>query len=164
MSDIQIRVATAQDLPTINDIYNHYVLNSTCTYQEQPESPEGRAAWFARHGPDHPVTIATLDDAIVGWGALSPFHVRTAYRNTVENTVYVSPTHLRRGIGTMLLNDLVDRARELNHHTILAIIDADQHPSLALHAAAGFEQVAFLKQVGYKFDRWLNVIYMQLLL
>lgn len=159
-----IRLATTDDLPAINDIYNHYVLHSTCTYQEAPETMPDRVAWFAHHGPKHPITAALLDDQIIGWASLSPYHKRAAYRNTVENSLYVAPTHHRRGIGRLLLADLIDRARELGHHTIIAGIDAEQLPSIALHAAFGFQQVAFLREVGYKFDRWLHVHYMQLML
>src|SRR5256885_7814180 len=100
-----IRAAIASDLGAINDIYNYYVLHSTCTYQEEPEPIEGRRAWFARHGERHPITIAELNGHIVGWGSLSPFHPRSAYRWTVENSVYVQHDHHRRGIGKILLLD-----------------------------------------------------------
>ncbi len=161
---ITIRLATADDLPAINAIYNHFVLCSTCTYREEPETMEDRVAWFDHHGPKHPITVVELDGEIVGWGSLSPYHSRCAYRNTVENSVYVAHTHHRRGIGRMLLLDLIDRARAVGHHTIIAGIDAEQQASVALHEQAGFKQVAFLNEVGYKFGRWLHVIYMQLML
>ncbi|MDB5322811.1 MAG: pat [Phycisphaerales bacterium] len=164
MAAITIRPATAADLDTINEIYNHYVLHSTCTYQTEPETIEARQAWFANHGPPHPITIAEQSGHIVGWGSLSRFHARAAYGRTVENSVYVDPNHHRRGIGRALLADLIDRARQLGHHTIIAGIDAEQTPSVAIHAALGFEQVALLKEVGFKFDRWLHVIYMQKML
>ena len=91
-----IRPATRADLPAINDIYNHYVVHSTCTYQETPEPIEGREAWFERHGATHPITIAEMDGAIVGWASLSPYHARSAYRFTVENSVYVDHRYQRR--------------------------------------------------------------------
>ena len=125
---------------------------------------DGRVAWFARHGPDHPITVAIRGGSVVGWGSLSPFHVRSAYRRTVENSVYVSPAHQRRGIGRALLEDLIERARRIGHHTIIALIDGEQPASVALHAACDFERVAYLNEVGYKFGRWLNVIYMQRML
>src|SRR3954471_5337179 len=111
-SSITLRPATAADLPAINDIYNHYVLNSTCTYQEVPEPLAGREAWFARHGPGHPVIVA-VDHAgvVVGWGSLSPYHARSAYRFTVENSVYVCHDQHRKGIVSALLADLIERAR-----------------------------------------------------
>ena len=162
--DVQIRRATADDLQTINDIYNHYVPCSTCTYQEEPETMESRREWFASHGDRHPVTVAVVDGQVVGWGSLSPFRERSAYRYTVENSVYVSPAHQRRGIGRALLIDLIDRARTLGHHSIIAGIDAEQTGSIALHAAVGFREVADLREVGFKFGRWLHVRYLQLML
>ena len=162
--DLHIRAAAHDDLPAINDIYNHYVLHSTCTYQEEPETMPDRRTWFGHHGPLHPVTVATLNGVILGWASLSPFHKRAAYRHTVENSVYVHPNHHRKGIGRALLIDLIDRARTLGHHTIIAGIDADQPASLALHESVGFQRVAFLKEVGYKFHRWLHVHYLQLML
>jgi L-amino acid N-acyltransferase YncA len=164
MPALTIRLATPPDLDAINDIYNHYVLTSTCTYQTEPETIDARRTWFTNHGPPHPITIAQHDGQIVGWASLSRFHARAAYSRTVENSVYVHPDHHRQGIGRALLTDLIDRARALGHHTIIAGIDAEQSPSVAIHTAHGFQQVAFLKEVGFKFNRWLHVIYMQKML
>jgi L-amino acid N-acyltransferase len=161
---LTIRLATPSDLPTINAIYNHYVLHSTCTYQTEPETPDARAAWFASHGPAHPVTVAEIDGEVVGWGSLSAFHRRAAYARTVENSLYVRHDRHRRGIGRALLDDLVRRATDLGHHTIIAGISADQAPSIVLHDRAGFVEVARLKEVGHKFGRWLDVVYLQLML
>src|SRR5262245_1702809 len=94
-----IRLATEADLVAINDIYNHYVRSSTCTYQEESEPIESRREWFKRHGQQHPVTVAQIDAQVVGWGSLSPYHTRTAYRFTVENSVYVRHDMQRQGIG-----------------------------------------------------------------
>ncbi len=159
-----IRPATEADLAAINDIYNHYVQHSTCTYQEVMEPLEGRRHWFHHHGAQHPVTVAELDGCVVGWGSLSPYHARSAYRRTVENSVYVHHEHHRCGIGSRLLNDLIARAGRLGHHTIIAAIDAEQAASVKLHARFRFETVGCLKQVGFKFGRWLDVIYMERLL
>jgi phosphinothricin acetyltransferase len=165
MDEPRIRVADEPDLPAIDDIYNHYVTTSTCTYQYEPTTPDERRAWFADHAPAlHPVTVAELDGAIVGWGALSRFHGRSGYRFTVENTVYVRHDQQRRGIGRALLDDLVARARAIGHRTVIASIDADQPASIKLHGAAGFVEVARLRQVGFKFERWLDVVYLQKML
>jgi L-amino acid N-acyltransferase YncA len=164
MPAITIRPATPADLNAINDIYNHYVLNSTCTYQTDPETIEARHAWFASHSPTHPITVAEQSNRIIGWASLSRFHARAAYSRTVENSVYVHPNHQRQGIGRTLLTDLIDRGRALGHHTIIAGIDAEQTASVAIHTAHGFQQVALLKEVGFKFNRWLHVIYMQKML
>ena len=164
MPDVTIRSATAADLPAINAIYNHYVRHSTCTYQTEPETSDSRAAWFAAHGPSHPIIVAEQNDTIVGWGSLSRFHPRAAYGRTVENSIYVHEEYQRRGIGGAILADLIARAGKLGHHAIIARIDAEQQPSVALHTRHGFKQVGYLSEVGFKFDRWLHVIYMQLTL
>ncbi len=109
---IIIRPATESDLASINDIYNHYVLHSTCTYQEEPEPPAGRRQWFKHHGDKHPVIVAEAGGLVVGWGSLSAYHPRSAYRHTVENSVYVHHQHHRRGIGSLLLRELIVRARQ----------------------------------------------------
>jgi phosphinothricin acetyltransferase len=159
-----VRPATPADLPAINDIYNHYVLHSTATYQDEPDPLEARRAWFDRHGPDHPITVAEADGRIVGWGSLSPFHARSAYRRTVEDSVYVHHEHHRQGIGRVLLEDLIARAAQIGHHTIIGLIDGSQAPSIALHERLGFTRVAHLREVGFKFERWLDVVYVQLVI
>jgi L-amino acid N-acyltransferase len=161
---VTIRAATPADLGAINDIYNHYVLHSTCTYQEEPEPLEGRRQWLQHHGDRHPVIVAEMDKRVVGWGSLSPYHARSAYRHTVENSVYVHHQQYRRGIGSLLLQELISRARGLGHRAIIAGIDGGQSASAALHTKFGFAEVGHLKQVGFKFGRWLDVIYMELLL
>src|ERR1700733_1256790 len=98
-----IRPANSEDLAAINEIYNYYVLNSTCTYQETPETIETRREWFERHGGPHPITVAETEGRVVGWGSLSAYHARSAYLNTVENSVYVHHEFHRRGIGGMIL-------------------------------------------------------------
>ena len=162
MTPATIRLATPADLAAINDIFNYYVLHCTCTYQEEPETAAGRAAWFASHDARHPITVAELAGQVVGWGALSQFRLQAAYRHTVENSVYIHPEFHRRGIGRALLADLIQRGRAAGHHAILALISAEQAPSLALHAAFGFQQVAHLREVGFKHRQWLDVIYMEL--
>ena len=172
MDGLTIRLATPADLPAINEIYNHYVLHSTCTYQEEPSTAAEREVWFLAHGPQHPVTVAEIavvsggggGGGIVGWASLSPFHTRSAYRRTVENSVYVRHDRQRQGVGGALLADCVERARALGHHTIIAGIDREQAASINIHQRLGFGQVAHLKQVGFKLGRWLDVVYLQKML
>jgi L-amino acid N-acyltransferase YncA len=159
-----LRPATEADLAAINDIYNHYVLHSTCTYQEEPEPLDGRRQWFKHHGEKHPVIVAEADGQVVGWGSLSAYHERSAYRRTVENSIYVHHQHLRHGIGSLLLQELIVRARSFGHRVIIACIDEEQDASVRLHAKFHFEKVGHLRQVGFKFGRWLDVIYMELCL
>jgi len=161
---LKIRIATADDLVAINDIYNHYVSHSTCTYQEAAEPMESRRQWFDKHGQGHPVTVAEIDGKVVGWGSLSPYHARSAYRFTVENSVYVHHEFHRRGIGAAILRDLIERARANGHRAIIAGIDGEQLASVGIHEKFGFEKVGHLKRIGFKFGRWLDVIYMELLI
>ncbi len=161
MPSIHIRPAVAADCAAINGIYNYYVLHSTTTYQTEPETLEGRLAWLAARGGPHPVTVAEVDGVIVGWGALSRFHPRAAYARTVENAVYVAHDRLGQGIGRAILADLLARAKQLGHHTVIALISAEQAGSLALHAKLGFERVGLLREAGFKMGRWLDVVYMQ---
>jgi L-amino acid N-acyltransferase YncA len=164
MDSISIRLATQADCPAINDIYNYYVIHSTCTYQTEPEPIEGRLAWFANHGPVHPVTVAELNGVIVGWGALSRFHPRAAYARTVENAVYVHHEHHGTGIGKAIMLDLLERASGLQHHTMVALISGEQSASLALHEKLGFVRAGTIKEAGYKMHTWLDVVYLQKML
>jgi phosphinothricin acetyltransferase len=164
MVGLHIRSAVDTDCEAINDIYNHYVIHSTCTYQTEPEPIAGRRAWFAAHGSDHPVIVAELNGALVGWGSLSRFHPRAAYARTVENAVYVHHEHQGHGIGKAILVELIDRAGKLGHHTIIALVSAEQGASIALHEKFGFERAGLIKEAGFKFGRWLDVVYLQRML
>ena len=160
-SDVLLRPATIGDLPAISDIFNHYVHHSTCIYQTQPETLAARTAWFAAHGPAHPVIVAVLADQVVGWGSLSAYKTLEAYRFTVEDSVYVRSDLHRRGIGSALLARLIELAQAHQHHSIIASIDGYQTPSIALHELFGFAKVARFSEIGRKYDRWLDVVYMQ---
>jgi L-amino acid N-acyltransferase len=160
-----IRLAMADDLPAINDIYNYYVDRSTCTYQLEPDTLEARQAWFAAHPPEqYPVTVGEVEGTVVAWGALSKFRERAAYAPSVEASIYVRHDFHRRGIGRHLLLDLIQRARNLGFHTLIGGVSAEQTASLALQESLGFEQVAHFKEVGYKFGQRLDVIFLQLML
>lgn len=162
---ISARLAVAADLDSINDIYNHYVMVSTCTYQEEPETIEARRKWFENHCPEtHPIIVAEVEGKVLGWGSLSPYHSRCAYRFTVENSVYIHHEHLQQGIGSVILKDLIDRAGRLRYHAIIAAIDGSQTASVALHRNYGFTEVGHFREVGFKFDTWLDVVYLELML
>jgi phosphinothricin acetyltransferase len=165
MNATLLRDATAADLPAINEIYNYYVLHSTCTYQLEPETLVDRQSWFAQHSPDkHPVIVAEIDGRVVGWGSLSKFHARAGYAPTVEASVYVAHDFHRRGLGRTILQDLIERARAAGFHSIIGGASADQPASIALQETLGFTPVAHFKEVGEKFGRRLDVIYLQLML
>ena len=164
MSAFTIRLATENDLEAIRTIYNYYVLHSTCTYQEKPELLEDRSKWFSHHDEKHPVVVAVADAQVVGWGSLSAFHARSAYRYTVEDSIYLHHAYCRMGIGSVVLSELISRARALDHRVLIAGMDAEQAGSYALHSKFRFEKVGHFKRVGFKFNRWLDVIYMELML
>lgn len=163
MTSTMIRIALERDLPAINDIYNHYVRHSTTSYDYEIWTLDQRREWFNQREAIHPVTVAQRD-GVVGWASLGPFRHKAGYRATVENSVYVHPDHQRSGVGSALLLDAIDRARELGVRTIVAGIDAEQTASLELHRKCGFHEVARFEQVGFKFGRWLDVVFMQILL
>src|ERR1043166_1109799 len=161
-----IRSAQFADLPGISEIYKDATLKTASTYDYEPRTMEHRVAWFEDHAKtNYPVFVAQNEEGrIVGWSALNEFRPRAGYRFTTENSVYVAADQRGRGIGKLLMPPLITAARERRLHAILAGIDAENEASNRLHAHFGFEKVACLKQVGYKFDRWLDVVYMELLL
>lgn len=161
---ITIRRAVAADLPFIAAVMNHYIVTSTCTFHLEPRTPEDYAAWFRDRTDAHPVTVAALDGDTAGFGYLSPWRPREAYRRSVEGSVYVHPDRQRRGIGRALLTDLIERARSLGHRTLIGGTCTEAEASRALQRALGFRTVGVLKEVGCKFGRWLDVEHTQLML
>lgn len=162
--DLTIRLATADDLGAVNAIYNHYVATSTCTFQLDPDTEAERRAWFDGRSAAHPVTVALAAGEVVGWAALSPWKARCAYARSAEVSVYVRHDRHRRGVGRALLLDLIDRARAAGHHVLIGGACTEHPASLALQEAVGFGRVAHFREVGHKFGRWLDVVYMQLVL
>ena len=159
-----IRLATTADLAAIREIYNYYVERSTCTFQLEPDTEDERLAWFQNRSPAHPVTVAEIGGEVVGWGSLSTWNKRAAYARTVEGSIYIRHDVHRRGLGRALLVDLIERAKQLGHHTIIGGACTEQAASLALQQALGFQQVGVFREVGYKFGRCLDVAYSQLIL
>ena len=161
-----VRPASHTDLQGILDIYNDCVLTTTATYDYEPRTLEHRVAWFEDHVKQNYAVFVAENDAreIVGWSALNPYHARMGYRFTTENSVYVAAEHRGKGIGKLLLAPLIDAARKRGLRAIIAAIDAQNAASIRLHEQFGFKKVGHFKKVGFKFDRWLDVIYMELLL
>ena len=163
---MNVRPTTRDDLFGILEIYNEAVLNTTASYDYEPRTLEHRIAWFEDHVKNNLPVLVVVNEAgrVVGWGALNRYHDRKGYQFTAENSVYVAANLRGSGIGRLLMRPLVDAARERGLHAILAGIDAENEASIRLHASFGFLKVAHLKQVGFKFGRWLDVVYMELLL
>ncbi len=164
MSACLIRLAAPDDAGIINDIQNHYVLTSTATFHTEPLTLEERLAWLKNRSSAHPVTVAQAEGGIVGWGALEVFRGRRAYRHTAEFSVYVHHERHRRGIGRAIVADLVTRARVLQYHAIVGGCCSESTSVIALLEALGFDRVAYFREVGRKFDRWLDVVFLERLL
>jgi L-amino acid N-acyltransferase len=166
MTRVSIRAAALADAAAIAEIYNREVTTSTATFDLVPRSIPTQREWLsARSGAF--TAIVAVDDAtgaVVGFGSLSPYKQRPAYRTTVEDSVYVHRDHGRRGIGKALLGRLVEVARDSGFHTVIARIEASGEGSRALHRACGFHLVGIEREVGRKFGRWLDVAVMQLML
>lgn len=163
---IRIRPARRSDCPEILEIYNDAVLTTTASYDYEPRSLEHRQAWFDDHQKTRlPIFVAVNSrDRIVGWSALNRYHDRKGYRFTTENSIYIAAEYRGQGIGKLLLEPLISSAKKLGLRAIIAVIDGENGASIRLHERFAFEHVGRFKKVGYKFGRWLDVVYMELLL
>lgn len=164
MSACSIRLAHHDDAGPINGIQNYYVANSTATFLTEPVSPEQRLAWLDGRSQAHPVIVAEAAGPVVGWGSLEVFRARPAYRHTAEFSLYVHHEWRRRGIGRALLAELVARARAIGHHALVGGCCSESTAIIALLEASGFSRVAHFPEVGRKFDRWLDVVFLQRIL
>ncbi len=165
-SEITVRLATAADATAIAEIYNREVTETTATFDLVPRTVVAPRAWLAdRSGAFAAiVAIEPATRQVVGFASLSPYKERAAYRTTVENSIYVHRDFGGRGVGKQLMNHLIGAARESGFHSVIARIEASSEVSRALHRTCGFELVGIERQVGRKFNRWLDVAVMQLLL
>jgi phosphinothricin acetyltransferase len=160
-----IRAARRADVPAILAIYNDAVLNTTASADYEPRTLESRLAWFDAHAEaGYPVFVAVKNGKVAGWSALSRYRERVGYRFTVENSIYVDAGERGSGIGRQLMRPLVEAAQAMGMHTILAVISADNEASIRLHRAFGFEEVGRVREVIYKFETWIDVIFMQKML
>jgi L-amino acid N-acyltransferase YncA len=162
---ITIRPARETDLPDILAIYNHVILNTTAVYQYVPQTLEMRKTWYDGKIKDgYPLFVAEETGRVVGLSTYGPFRAWAAYKYTVENSVYVAADQRGKGIARLLMEPLIEEARRQNYHAIIASIDATNEASLTLHRSFGFQEVAHFREVGYKFGRWLDLKFLELLL
>jgi len=159
------RYAKDSDIPQLLEIYNDIILSTTAVFEYRPHTLEMRKQWFeAKREQGFPVIVAEEENQIVGFSSFGPFRNWAAYKYSVENSVYVSSHNRGKGIGKLLLAPLIGEAKQLQMHTIIASIEATNETSLRLHTSLGFEEVAHFKQVGFKFGRWLDLKFLQLIL
>lgn len=162
-----VRLATIEDAEAIRTIYNREVTGSTVTFDLVPRSLEAQQAWIEAHAGAHPAIVVVDDDAeatVIGFGSLSPYRSRPAYSTTVEDSVYVHADHQGRGIGKLLLEELVRLATVHGFHSMMARIVGGHEASIRLHGSCGFSLVGVEREVGRKFGRWLDVALMQRML
>ena len=164
MNAMDLRLATVADAEAINAIYNYYVRTSAATFQTEDETTEERVDELRTRPDNQPLIVLEVDGEMVGWGALSSFRSRCAYRDAIELTVYVRDDCHRRGHGRAIVRDLVARARSLGYHTVLAVSCEESVGSIALLKSLGFAGAGRLREVGNKFGRRLDVLYLQLIL
>jgi L-amino acid N-acyltransferase len=160
-----VRDAVELDLPAILAIHNDAIRTTTAIWDEHEVDLEERRSWLvARQSAGLPVLVAEVDGAVAGYASYGPWRVKTGYRFTVEDSIYVHPDRRGQGLAGALLPALLDRASAGDVHSIVAGIEASNAVSIALHEKLGFRQVALLPQVGFKFGRWLDLAYLQLVL
>lgn len=156
-----IRDALPADAPAITALYNAAIAQSAAVWRDAPVTVEDRRAWMAqRAAGGFPALVAETEAGVVGFAAYGPFHPFEGYRHTVENSVFVAPGLHRRGVGRALMTPLIARAQAAGKHAMVAGIEGANTASIRLHAALGFVEVARLPQVGAKFGRWLDLVYM----
>jgi phosphinothricin acetyltransferase len=164
MAEPIIRPASEDDLPAVLDIYNEQVLNSTATFDVEPRSPAAQREWVKQFAPPYALLVAEQAGQVVAWGCLHPFGGKPGYRFTTENSVYIRADCRGRRLGRLMLEALIEVAVANGFHTIIARIAGDNPASVRLHESLGFEHVGHEREVGHKFERWLDVIVMQALL
>lgn len=157
-NDLVVRDAIEADLREMAEIYNYAILNTTATFDTVPKTV-GQWRELLSHASDaYPMIVATVDGQVVGWGALKPLIDRPAARFSTENAVYVDPSCHGKGIGTALMEVLIERARQNGYHAIIAFVVSGNQASERLHEKLGFERVGLMREVGSKFNQWLDLI------
>lgn len=163
--EIKIRPYKTEDTQAILDIINHNILHSTALYDYKIRSYEEQQNILKEKiSKNFPVIVAELEGQIVGFGMYSEFRFREAYKFTVEHSVYVNENFQGKGIGKLLLQELISLARQQKLHTMIAVIDSENQSSVEFHEKFGFKTVGIIKESGYKFERWLDSVFMQLIL
>ncbi|MCM3585610.1 N-acetyltransferase family protein [Mesobacillus maritimus] len=146
------------------EIYNEAIRNLTATFDLEEQTLNQREQWFAKYNEQFPLIIAELDGEVLGYCGISSYNPKEAYAKTVEISIYLSANARGRGIGKILMEDMIGRAKSLGFHTIIAGITEGNDSSVRLHEHFGFDFAGKLKEVGFKFGEWQNVLYYQLLL
>ncbi len=163
--DVTIRPATEADLPAILDILNDAILNTTAVWSHHAVDLPSRRNWLHdRQSKGYPVLVAEIDSTLVGFASFGDFRPWDGYAHTVEHTIYVHRHHHGKGFGKQLMPPLIDAARACGKHVMVCGIEAGNRASIRFHHGFGFVETGRLKEVGWKFDRWLDLVFMQKML
>ena len=163
MSDVTLRPFYWGDIPAITAIYRHYVEHSTATFDLEAPGPTYMAEKFGHMVDEgHPVIVAERDGAVVGYAYASTYRPRPAYRFTCEDSIYLHPDATGAGLGKKLLNELIAQSQTYGFKQMIAVITSEGVGSVALHEKLGFRHIGRHDKLGLKFDRWLDIIHMQL--
>ena len=162
---MNIRNARTDDLPGLLEIYNDVIATSTAVYRDEPASTEDRRQWLeARAAQGYPVLVAADHSGVIGFASFGDFRAWPGYRFTVEHTVHIRADRRGQGVGGALMRPLIARAAEMGKHVMVAGVDAANDGSLRFHERLGFTRVAHFREVGYKFGRWLDLVFLQRML
>jgi len=159
-----IRPAADTDLEAMNAIYNREVREGIATWELDEWSSEQRLDWFRARDQQEPVLVAEQDRKVIGFAYLSAYRGRRGYRFTREDTIWINPAYHRQGVGRALIAALIEAARALDVHVIVAVIDEDNPGSIALHRGFGFQQVGNERETGHKFGQWRSSVELTLVL
>ena len=161
---VAVRNADEADIPQITAIYAHHVLNGIATFEEvAPDQDEMLRRLTTIRSKGMPWFVADLGGSILGYAYAGPFHARSAYRFAVEDSIYLAPEAMGQGVGSMLLSRLIAECRNMGLVQMMAVIgDSDNHGSIGLHRKFGFRDLGVARDIGFKFGRWIDVVYMQL--
>jgi phosphinothricin acetyltransferase len=160
---LEIRTATKKDIPSITEIYNDAVLNTTSTFHIEPQSIDKQEKWLEKHTGKYTVIVAVENECVVGWASLSPWSDRCAYSNTADVAVYIKEGFRGKGIGKRLVGQLLKKGNEIGFHTAIAKICSENQVSFNLFKKLGFKHIGTMKEIGYKFDKVLDVCFMQIM-
>ena len=159
-----IRRVKLEDANKIVEIYNHYILNSTVTFEETPIDVLEIKNRIQSITPNFPWIVYESEGQILGYAYANKWKPRHAYKNTVESTIYLKRNETKRGIGSILLGELIKLLADMNFHAVIGGIALPNKPSVRLHEKLGFEKAAHFKEIGFKFEKWIDVEYWELII
>ncbi|WP_199619640.1 GNAT family N-acetyltransferase [Paenibacillus alkalitolerans] len=162
--ELIVRKAVEADVPFMLTIYNEVVRNSAATFDLEEQSLEQRLGWFSKFDDRHPLLVAEVEGKVVGYCGILPFRSKPAYSHTVEVSIYIDELMQGKGIGRILLHEILELAKSIGHHVIIAGIVGENKGSIRLHENLGFTFVGTFREVGYKYEQWHDISFFQRIL